>query len=75
MATRSPRPNKPKRSAVDLAIAALDGNPNPMDMDLTGIDPDPTSLDLDGDLRTDACPKPRRRAPGRCACGRLLPRS
>ncbi len=39
-------PKKPKKSAVELAIAALDGNANPLDMDLTSIDPDPTSLDL-----------------------------
>ena len=37
---------KPMRTAVDLAVAALDGNPNPLDMDMNGIDPDPTSLDL-----------------------------
>ena len=47
MATRSPRPKKPMRTAVELAIAALDGNPNPLDMDTRDIDPDPTSLDLD----------------------------
>jgi hypothetical protein len=29
-----------------MAIAALDGNPNPLDTDLSGIDPDRTSLDL-----------------------------
>jgi hypothetical protein len=31
---------------VDLALAALDGNPNPLDMDTRDIDPDPTSLDM-----------------------------
>jgi hypothetical protein len=42
--TRSPK--KPKKSAVDLAIAALDGNPNPLDMDMKGIGESPTDLDL-----------------------------
>ena len=42
--TRSPK--KPEKSAVELAVAALDGNPNPLDMDMSGIDPAPTSLDL-----------------------------
>ena len=36
----------PKKSAVELAVAALDGNPSPLDMDMRAIDPDPTSLDL-----------------------------
>ena len=35
-----------KVPAVELAVAALDGNPNPLDMEMEGIDPDPTSLDL-----------------------------
>ncbi len=46
MVVRNPRPRKPDQSAVELAIAALDGSPNPLDMDMMGIDPDPTSLDL-----------------------------
>jgi hypothetical protein len=39
-------PKKPEKSDVDLAVAALEGNPNPLDMDMKGIDPAPTSLDL-----------------------------
>ena len=47
METKSLPPMKQLRTAVDLAVAAtLDGNPNPLDMDMNGIDPDPTSLDL-----------------------------
>jgi hypothetical protein len=42
--TRSPK--KPKKSAVELAIAALDGNPNPLDMDMKNIGDSPTDLDL-----------------------------
>jgi hypothetical protein len=37
---------KPMEFVVELAVAALDGNPNPLDMDMSGIDPAPTSLDL-----------------------------
>ena len=44
---------EPKESAVELAIAALDGNPNPLDMDTRGIDPDPTSLDLTLPVKPD----------------------
>jgi hypothetical protein len=75
MAIRKPKPKEPEESAVDLAVAALDGNEHPLDMDMRDIDPDPTSLDLDGSQRTGAYRKPHRRDPGRCACGRLLPRS
>jgi len=46
MAVSKPQPKKPKQSAVDLAIAALDGNPNPLDMDLSGIGESPSDLDL-----------------------------
>ena len=43
---RNQQPKKPEKSAVELAVAALDGNPSPLDMDMRAIDPDPTSLDL-----------------------------
>jgi hypothetical protein len=46
MMARNPQPKKPEESAVELAVAALDGNPDPLDMDMSGIDPAPTSLDL-----------------------------
>ena len=46
MATRDQQPNKPGNPDADLAIAALDGNPNPLDQDMSAVDPDPTSLDL-----------------------------
>jgi hypothetical protein len=46
MMARNPQPKKPEESAVELAVAALDGNPSPLDMDMRAIDPDPTSLDL-----------------------------
>jgi hypothetical protein len=36
----------PTEFVVDLAVAAVEGNPNPLDMDMRDIDPAPTSLDL-----------------------------
>ena len=32
--------------AVELAVGAVEGNANPLDMDMRDIDPAPTSLDL-----------------------------
>lgn len=46
MGTKCLPPKKPMRTAVYLAVAALDGNPNPLDMDMSDIDPDPMSLDV-----------------------------
>jgi hypothetical protein len=38
---------EPKQSPVDLAISAiLDGNPNPLDVDMRDIGESPTDLDL-----------------------------
>ena len=46
MGVKVPNLQDSKNTAVELAIAALDGNVSPLDMDMSGIDPDPTSLDL-----------------------------
>jgi hypothetical protein len=46
MVVRNQRHKKAKEFPEDLAIAAIEGNPNPLDADMTGIDPAPTSLDL-----------------------------
>jgi hypothetical protein len=79
MAVRKAQPRKPEQSAVDLAIAAIEGRPNPLDMDMTGIDPDPTSLDLpqegDGYFTGEMCSNPRctRRTVDACSgCGSPL---
>lgn len=37
---------KPEQSEVDLAVAALEGSPNPLDMDMRSIGDSPTDLDL-----------------------------
>jgi hypothetical protein len=31
---------------IEMAVRAVEGIPNAMDMDFSGVDPDPTSLDL-----------------------------
>jgi hypothetical protein len=58
MMTRNPQSKKPRDTDMELAIAALDGNPNPVDMDMTGIDPAPTSLDLDEGEKSEMCSTP-----------------
>ena len=67
MAARNQQPNKPGNPDVELAIAALDGNPNPLDMAMEGIDPDPTSLDLEGSQQA-MCSSPRRPRPAEDNC-------
>jgi len=63
----------PKISDVDLAIAALDGNPNPLDQDMSEVDPAPTSLDLPYDDSQEACSRCDRPAVDACpACGSPL---
>ncbi len=69
-----PQPRNRLEPEVELAVGALEGNPNPLDLDLKGIDPVPTSLDLVGSQESKTCTTPPRRAPRHCECGRLLPR-
>jgi len=42
-------------AAVDMAVAAVTGNSNVMDMPVAGIDPDPTVLGLDGSDESEVC--------------------
>jgi hypothetical protein len=73
MSIGKPQRKKPKESAVDLAIAALDGNPNPLDMDMSEVDPDPTSLDLPYEEHGETCSLCSRPAVDRCPeCGSPL---
>ena len=67
MAVRKPQPRKPEKSAVDLAIGAiLDGNPNPLDEDMSAVNPDRTSLDLPGEEHEEMCSRCARPAVNRC---------
>jgi hypothetical protein len=64
-----------KKTAVEMAIAAVEGNPNPLDMDLESTDPAPTSLDLPEKeyQQVSTIPRGRPSALGRCrACGAPL---
>lgn len=47
---------KPKKSALELAVAALDGNANPMDM--RDIGESPSDLNLYDDNGSEMCPNP-----------------
>jgi hypothetical protein len=46
MMTRSPRPKKTLRTAVDPAVLAVQCSPSAVDMPMAGIDPAPGALDL-----------------------------
>ncbi len=74
---RNKQPREPVECAVEMAIAAVEDSPrpSPLDIDMSGIDPDPTCLDIDVDRQVEVRLEPSRRVLGRCACGRLLPRS
>lgn len=39
------RPKIPMRSALDLAIGAIEGNRSSLDMPVVGVDPSPGALD------------------------------
>ncbi len=56
---RKPGPKRPENSAAEMAVGALDGNPNPLDVDMGGIDPHPASLDLPEEEFDEACSNPR----------------
>ena len=58
MAVRKAQPNRIKESVVALAILALDGNQNPLDMAMETIDPDPTSLDIPAEDSQELCSNP-----------------
>jgi hypothetical protein len=45
----------PKKSAVALAVASLDGTPNPLDQDMSAVSLDRTSLDLPEGKYQEVC--------------------
>jgi len=70
MMTRNLQPRQTGYSVVDIAVAALDGNPNPLDMPMEGIDPSPTSLDMLEGERQEMCSRRMRPAEDTCIiCG------
>ena len=46
MARKNLRGKMPTRAEVEMAVRAVEGVPNAMDMDYSEVDPDPTSLDI-----------------------------
>jgi hypothetical protein len=73
MSIRKAQRKRLKESAVDLAIAALDGNPNPLDADMSEVDPDPTGLDLPYEEHRETCSRCDRPAVDQCPqCGSPL---
>jgi hypothetical protein len=62
------------RTAVKLAIAAVEGRPSPLDdADLTTVNPDRTSLDLPEEEHQEACSRCGRPAVDTCPeCGSPL---
>jgi hypothetical protein len=73
MATRKHQPKEPKESAVDLAVAAVEGNANPLDEDMSAVSPDRTSLDLPDEGHQETCSRCARPAMDRCPeCGSPL---
>ena len=69
MIARKAQRKIPITSAVKMAIAAVEDDPNPLDMDLRGLDPAPTSLDLpEQKAYGGACPNSRCARPPVEAC-------
>jgi hypothetical protein len=60
--------NTPKESVAELAVASLDGTPNPLDMDFSGVGESPSDLDLDDADEAAICSKPRRSHPAADTC-------
>ena len=70
MGTKSLRPKKPMRTAVDLAVAAVEDSGHPLDLDVGDLDTSPTVLDLPQKERRESCSRCGRPAMDRCPeCG------
>jgi hypothetical protein len=73
MAMRNLQRKKSRMADVDLAIAAIEGQPNAMDMPMAGIDPSPGALDLPVREQPERCSRCGRPAVDRCSeCGSPL---
>jgi hypothetical protein len=46
MVSKNLRSDKPTEADIEMAVRTVEGIPNAMDMDLSGVDPEPTSLDI-----------------------------
>ena len=59
MALRNSRPKMRERTAVELALMAIEPNANPFDADMSGVGSDPTDLDLGDGTEATVCSHPR----------------
>lgn len=59
MAVRKPRPKMRERTAVELALMAIEPNASPLDADMSGVGSDPTDLDLGDGTEAGVCPHHR----------------
>ena len=46
MMLKNRQAKRPTTAEIEMALRAVEGIPNAMDMDLSGVDPEPTSLDI-----------------------------
>jgi len=74
MAVISPKRKRSKACPVELAVAAVvEGNPNPLDEDMSAVNPDRTSLDLPEVEHRETCSRCGRPAVDTCPeCGSPL---
>ena len=68
MAVRNRQHKKLAERTVDLAVAAVIGPPNVMDMPIGGFDPSPTALGLDDAEEAEICSNPHCCRPAVDAC-------
>jgi hypothetical protein len=70
MVSRGKQSKTPEKSAVTLAVAAVEGNPSVMDMPMTGFNHSPGALDLPDNEHRQVCSRCGRPAVDRCpGCG------
>ena len=55
MVTRNLQPKNLKKSIVEMAVAAVESNANPLDVDMSGVGTDPTDLGLDDGTLSTVC--------------------
>jgi hypothetical protein len=74
MAVTSPKRKRSKACPVELAVAAVEGNANPLDdEDMSAVNLDRTSLDLPQEVHQKLCSRCDRPAGDRCSeCGSPL---
>jgi hypothetical protein len=70
MMARNPHRKEPKECPVQLALGALEGHPNVMDLPMRGFDPSPTVLGLDDGYESEMRSTPRGTGPAVDVCSK-----